>query len=119
MQTKVQQPARFVYGAGGLLCLCLCLVCSTALADGQSCRVVQTGKQFELQSPLFVYRLDASDGLRALSWENRLTGHEITLGKGPELEVDLGELSFGGENGDAGGCQTPFARGGRHDGSPL
>jgi hypothetical protein len=89
MQTRIQRYRPFASGARGLICLCL--VCSTVVADGQSCRVLQTGKQFELQSPLFVYRLAASDGLRALSWENRLSGHKITLGKGPELEVDLGE----------------------------
>jgi hypothetical protein len=94
MRTKVQ-GSTLLCSAHALVCLklCLCLVSSAAVADGQCCRVLQTGKQFQLQSPLFVYRLDASDGLRALSWKNRLSGHEITLGKGPELEVDLGEPS--------------------------
>ena len=46
----------------------------------------------ELRSPFFIYQLDRQSGLRAESWENRLTGQTITLGNGPELDVDLGEL---------------------------
>ena len=54
-----------------------------------ACRVVQRGDQVELHSPFFLFRLDTSAGLRARSWENRLTGREISLGNVTELELDL------------------------------
>jgi len=45
----------------------------------------------ELHSPFFVLRLDSrGGGLRAQSWENRLTGRTLSLGGGPELEFDVG-----------------------------
>ena len=43
----------------------------------------------ELRSPQFVYRLDTAAGLRGESWENRLTGKTVSLGKGPEVELDF------------------------------
>ena len=46
----------------------------------------------ELCSPLFVFHLDTQNGLRAEAWENWLAGRRILLGKGPELDVDLGPL---------------------------
>jgi len=69
------------------------LACSHVSAEPAltpACRVVQQGKQVELHSPHFVFRLDAASGLRAESWENRLTGRSVSLGGGPELEVDIG-----------------------------
>ena len=60
-------------------------------ADAEpACHVVQQGKRLQLCSPFFVFRLDLGEGLRAESWENRLTGREILLGSGPELEFDVG-----------------------------
>ncbi len=56
----------------------------------QLCHVVQQGKKLQLCSPFFVFHLDFAEGLRAESWENRLTGREIVLGAGPELEFDIG-----------------------------
>jgi hypothetical protein len=53
--------------------------------------MVQEGKRFELCSPSFVFRLDTADGLRAHSWENRLTGRTLELGNGPEFEIDIGQ----------------------------
>ena len=44
----------------------------------------------ELRSPFFVFRLSTADGLRAERWENRLTGHKLSLGSGPEVEFDVG-----------------------------
>ncbi|MBI4584704.1 MAG: hypothetical protein HY717_11880 [Planctomycetes bacterium] len=58
-------------------------------APGEECRAVQEGEQVELRSPFFALRLDASEGLRALWWENRLAGERISLGGGPELEIDV------------------------------
>ena len=55
-----------------------------------ACRVVQQEKRVELCSPFFAFRLDTSDGLRAVSWENRLTGRKLSLGNGPEVELDIG-----------------------------
>ena len=43
-----------------------------------------------LAAPAFVLVLDTADGLRAMSWENRLTGRTILLGRGPEIAFDLG-----------------------------
>ena len=54
-----------------------------------ACRVVQQEKRVELCSPFFAFRLDTAAGLRAESWENRLTGRELSLGIGPELEQSL------------------------------
>jgi hypothetical protein len=61
-------------------------------AEENGCRVVQKGTGVELQSPFFVFRLDLRAGLRAEGWEDRLTGRRVSLGGGPELEVDLGPL---------------------------
>jgi hypothetical protein len=63
-----------------------------AAAEESECRVVQKATGVELQSPSFVFRLDLRTGLRAEGWEDRLTGRRISLGGGPELEVDLGPL---------------------------
>ena len=50
---------------------------------------VDGSNTLELRSPQFVYRLDTADGLRGESWENRLTGKTVSLGKGPEVELDF------------------------------
>ncbi|MCY2986705.1 MAG: hypothetical protein NTY19_02440 [Planctomycetota bacterium] len=52
--------------------------------------MVQQDKRVELCSPFFVFRLDTAAGLRAETWENRLTGRKLSLGGGPELEFDIG-----------------------------
>lgn len=49
----------------------------------------QDGHDVRLESPTFGYNLDTSDGLRAVSWENRLTGSSVSLGHGLEFEVDI------------------------------
>ena len=60
-------------------------------ADAEpACHVVQQGKKLQLCSPFFVFRLDFAAGLRAVSWENRLTGREISLGSGLELDFNVG-----------------------------
>ena len=41
--------------------------------------------------PHFILKLDTSDGLRAESLENRLTGKVLSLGNGAEVELDIGE----------------------------
>jgi len=56
----------------------------------QPCRTVEQGRRIELQSPFFVFCLDTTDGLRARSWTNRLTGRSISLGGGPEVQFDIG-----------------------------
>ena len=60
-------------------------------AESGSC-VVQAGSRLELHSPFFVFTLDTADGLHAVTWENRLTGKTVSLGRGSELDVDLGPL---------------------------
>lgn len=62
-------------------------------AGEPGCRVVRQDQKIELQSPAFAFLLDTSDGLRAESWENRVTGRKISLGQGAELDLDLGPLS--------------------------
>lgn len=57
--------------------------------EGQGALTVTRGKA-ELRTPHFVFRLGTSDGLRAESWENRLTGTKVSLGNGPELGLDIG-----------------------------
>ncbi|MFV2069396.1 MAG: hypothetical protein ACC645_20730, partial [Pirellulales bacterium] len=59
-------------------------------ADPPSCRVLLHGDAVELHSPHFVFRLNTASGLRAESWNNRLTGRTLSLGNGPELEFDVG-----------------------------
>ena len=44
----------------------------------------------ELQTPHFIFKLDTNDGLRAVSWENRLTGRTLSLGGGSEVGFDIG-----------------------------
>ena len=48
------------------------------------------GQRVVLASPAFAFTLDTADGLRAVSWENRLTGRTLALGGGREVEFDLG-----------------------------
>ena len=62
-----------------------------AHAAQEGCRVVKKAKLVELHSPAFVFCLDTSAGLRAQSWENRITGRKITL-SGAELEIDVDTL---------------------------
>lgn len=54
------------------------------------CSISVDGQRFTLASPAFAFTLDTSDGLRAVSWENRLTGKILELGSGPEVEFDIG-----------------------------
>jgi len=61
-----------------------------AAPDSKSCRVFGQGAVVELHSPFFVYRLRTEDGLRAASWENRITGRTLNLGNGAEVEFDIG-----------------------------
>jgi hypothetical protein len=75
----------------------------TQLDDG----VVQQGPILELRSRSFVYRLDRSAALTAVAWENRLSGRKVSLGGGPELEVDV----------DAAQARIPIT-GWKTDGSP-
>ena len=50
----------------------------------------------ELRTPHFLLKLDTSDGLRAESLENRLTGEVLSLGNGAEVELDIGESGKSG-----------------------
>jgi hypothetical protein len=54
------------------------------------CRIQREGTVVALEAPAFVFRLDTAEGLRAVSWENRLTGRTLELGRGPEVEFDIG-----------------------------
>ena len=59
-------------------------------ASANTCSARVAGKQVTLESPAFVFVLDTSDGLRAVSWENRLTGRKLSFGNGLEVELDIG-----------------------------
>ncbi len=48
------------------------------------------GTRVTLQSPGFTFTLDTTDVLRAVSWQNRLTGRKLSLGNGAEMELDIG-----------------------------
>ena len=61
-----------------------------ASASGTACEVARSGDAVELQSPHFVFRLSTARGLRAESWQNRLTGRTLGLGGGAEVEFDIG-----------------------------
>jgi hypothetical protein len=55
-----------------------------------ACRAVVRGQRVELCSPFFIFRLSTAAGLRAVSWENRLTGRSLSLGAGKELDFEIG-----------------------------
>lgn len=63
---------------------------ASAGQDQDGCRVAVNGRRVELRCPSQVLILDASAGLRAVSWENRLTGTKLSLGNGPEVELEVG-----------------------------
>ncbi len=65
-------------------------VCCAADAP---CRIVKAGTAVELGSPHFVLRLDTAAGLQAQSWLNRRTGRTISLGGGPELRLEIGDVA--------------------------
>lgn len=78
---------------GKMLLLSLTLGLCTAVAtaeESKSSSVVVQEKTVTLRSPSFEFTLSTADGLRAVSWKNRLTGHTLKLGNGPEVEFDLG-----------------------------
>jgi hypothetical protein len=54
------------------------------------CTISVDGQRFTLASTAFAFTLDTSDSLRAVAWENRLTGKTLELGSGPEVEFDIG-----------------------------
>ncbi len=88
MQAMVRTVA---WGVSLLGCVGVaCGRAATAPEAQKGCRMVVKDKRVELHSPFFVFRLDAAAGLRAESWENRMTGRTISLA-GAELELDIGE----------------------------
>ena len=46
------------------------------------CRVALTGTEVELHAPTFGFMLDTCAGLRARSWENKLSGRTIQADAG-------------------------------------
>ena len=55
-----------------------------------SCSTQIAGARVTLESPAFAFALDVADSLRAVAWENRLTGRTLNLGNGTEVEFDIG-----------------------------
>ena len=43
---------------------------------------LREGSRLHIFSPFFVFSLDTADGLRAVKWENRMTGKTVSLGRG-------------------------------------
>ena len=69
---------------------CLAAILLIALLLASTLRAQTPEREsVELSSPQFVYRLDTADGLRGIAWENRMTGKSISLGNGPEVELDF------------------------------
>jgi len=66
---------------------------ASAGQDQEGCRVAINGRLVELRCPSQVLILDASARLQAVSWENRLSGTKLSLGNGPEVELEVGSLS--------------------------
>lgn len=54
-----------------------------------TCSIEQIGTRIGLRAPAFTLWLDTSTGLRAASWENHLSGTNLRLGDGPEVELDF------------------------------
>jgi hypothetical protein len=84
--------------SGGLLTsLCrvgLCVSVALGPAAGNAppgqgrCRVTRHGPLLQLESAAFKFTLDVSDGLRGRAWSNLLTGRNLSLGLGSEVELD-------------------------------
>ena len=74
---------------GTALCTILLLTAMpVCFAQSAQVRCVRTGPEIEFVSPAFIYRVRTDGGLKAVSWENRLTGKKIPLG-GADVEFDL------------------------------
>lgn len=65
------------------------LCASAAQTDLAPSAMIERGRA-ELRSTTFVLTLSTADQLRAVSWQNRLTGRTLSLGNCPELEFDIG-----------------------------
>ncbi len=74
----------------GLGCIGSVAHSEEASPEGASWLVVRRGNEVTLVAPAFTFRLDISDGLRALAWTNLRTGRTLDLGSGPEVDFDLG-----------------------------
>jgi len=91
-ESREQLPGTPTVLAGTLLLLALAVEsCAQEepMAD-RICFVAVVGSRVALSSPAFAFVLDTADGLRAVSWENRLTGRAVSLGEGLAVGLDLG-----------------------------
>ena len=57
--------------------------------ESSGCAVVRHETEIKIQSPAFTYTLDIAQGLRALSWQNKLAGRQISMGLGTEVTLDF------------------------------
>lgn len=57
---------------------------------GNKLNVKKEGKEFIIEAPSFAFCLDATDGLKALWWRNKLTGRKLNMGEGDEVEFTIG-----------------------------
>jgi hypothetical protein len=72
------------------LVLCVSHHLSAAEPSVTTCSSRIEGKQVTFESPAFAFTLDTADGLRAVSWENKLTQRKLSLSHGAEAEFDIG-----------------------------
>lgn len=61
-----------------------------AAATNPGSAFVKVGERVELHSKWFGFHLDLSRGLRAVAWENKITGRKLNMGGGQEVEFDVG-----------------------------
>ena len=78
-----------LFAAVAMIFLALAATEKAAWGAENACRVTKRGRIVEIRAPQFIYRIDTADGLRGIAWENLLTGKSISLGNGPEVEVDF------------------------------
>ena len=64
-------------------------ICLPTIVSGETCKIAQSSGSVEISSADFSFRLSTKNGLRAESFENRITGRKLRL-SGPEIQFDIG-----------------------------
>ena len=79
-----------IFLAGSSLLLASASYAAVVAAGQNTLLAERHDNRITLQSAAFSFQLDVTDGLRAVQWENRVTGRTLTLGLGFEIEFDIG-----------------------------
>lgn len=90
MESPMNTNRHMRFALAGRALVGAMLIPCVSSTGAEVCRIEAKGDRVTLSSPAFVLHLNTLDGLRAVSWENRLTGRTIRLGNGPEVEFDVG-----------------------------